>query len=74
MKKYDPDGLFSSDLTDKILLQSGGGSMNGEKEDAGCALEGMCVCEEDRHCAPSKGYLCQPGKVYSQARVCRYQD
>lgn len=70
MKKYDPDGLFSSDLTDKILLQ--GGSM-GEKAD-GCALEGMCVCEEDRHCAPSKGYLCQAGKVYSEARVCRYQE
>jgi len=70
MRKNDPDGLFSSDWSNKILLQ--GGSM-GAKAD-GCALEGMCICDEDRHCAPSEGYLCLAGKVYSEARVCRHQE
>jgi FAD-dependent oxidoreductase len=74
MKKNDPDGLFSSDWSDKILLQGRYNSMAGEKADDGCALEGRCVCKEDSHCAPSEGFFCRPGKVYSEARVCRYQE
>ena len=63
---YDPSGLFSSEWTDQILgLRNGVMTM---KE--GCALEGLCICLQDIHCAPSKGYLCRPGKTFQNARVC----
>ncbi|KAL8159988.1 hypothetical protein V2J09_001525 [Rumex salicifolius] len=62
--KYDPTGLFSSLWTDQVLgLQSG---ITTDKE--GCALEGMCICSQDIHCAPHKGYVCSPGKIYKEAR------
>jgi len=64
---YDPDSLFSSDWSDTML---GVGGRTPTKDAPGCALEGMCVCSQDAHCAPDQGYLCKPGKVYKNARVC----
>ncbi|KAB1200024.1 L-gulonolactone oxidase [Morella rubra] len=65
-KQLDPQNMFSSEWSDEILF--GKEAVKGD----GCALEGQCICSEDRHCSPGKGYFCQQGLVYKEARVCRY--
>uniref|UniRef100_A0A5B7C0D8 L-gulonolactone oxidase n=1 Tax=Davidia involucrata TaxID=16924 RepID=A0A5B7C0D8_DAVIN len=66
-KQLDFHNMFSSEWSDEIVFGE-----EAAKGAAGCALEGQCICSEDRHCSPGKGYLCQPGLVYKDARVCRY--
>ncbi|XXG48047.1 hypothetical protein AAC387_Pa02g2587 [Persea americana] len=65
-KQLDPGSMFSSEWSDEILL--GKAAAKGDE----CALEGQCICLEDRHCSPDKQYFCKPGIVYKEARVCRY--
>ncbi|XP_068641847.1 probable L-gulonolactone oxidase 6 [Aristolochia californica] len=68
MRRFDPQGLFSSEWTDGIFGLNGSDLAIVKK---GCALEGLCICSLDEHCAPEEDYFCRPGLVYPQARVCR---
>ncbi|MCH82287.1 L-gulono-14-lactone dehydrogenase-like, partial [Trifolium medium] len=65
--EYDPRGLFSNEWTNQVLGLKEGITILKD----GCALEGLCICSQDSHCAPTKSYFCRPGKIYKEARVCR---
>ena len=67
-ERLDPAGVFSNDWTDGLFGLEG---KNVEELRDGCALDKMCKCREDKHCAPDKGFLCKPGRVWDRARVCR---
>lgn len=66
--QLDPDGLFSSSWSDELL---GLHDTFAKDDHDHCALDGLCICREDRHCSPSTGYTCQRGHVFQEARVCR---
>ncbi|KAL0407761.1 UNVERIFIED_CONTAM: L-gulonolactone oxidase 3 [Sesamum radiatum] len=65
-RRVDPADVFGSEWAEEIVFG------RGVVDDDGCALEGRCVCSEDRHCSPGNGYYCRRGLVYNEARVCRY--
>ncbi|TKY61210.1 L-gulonolactone oxidase 6 [Spatholobus suberectus] len=69
-EEYDPRGIFSSQWTDQVLGLKEGVTILKD----GCALEGLCICSQDNHCAPKKGYFCRPGRIYKEARVCTRDD
>ena len=64
---FDPHGLFSSAWSDAML---GLVPLTLSQSD-GCALDGLCICSKDAHCAPQHGYYCRPGRIFRDARVCR---
>ncbi|GLJ25477.1 hypothetical protein SUGI_0487810 [Cryptomeria japonica] len=66
--RFDPDGVFSNDWTDGLF---GIGGKGVEEWRDGCALDKMCKCKEDKHCAPSKGFLCRSGRIWKYAHVCK---
>ncbi|KAL5697527.1 hypothetical protein ACHQM5_028660 [Ranunculus cassubicifolius] len=57
-----PMGMFSNEWTNQILGVKG--DVNIIRD--GCALEGLCICSEDIHCAPSNQFI----RFYEDARVC----
>ncbi|CAI0441355.1 unnamed protein product [Linum tenue] len=70
-RQLDPANLFSSGWSEGMIAgEAAAVAAKGE----GCALEGRCVCSDDSHCSPAKGYLCKEGLVYQEARVCRYSS
>ncbi|KAH9289808.1 hypothetical protein KI387_033925, partial [Taxus chinensis] len=56
-KQFDPEGYFFTKWSDGVL-----GIGKGVKiwQD-GCALDGLCMYREDRHCTPEKGFMCRDG-------------
>jgi hypothetical protein len=50
----DPQNVYSGDWSNEILY-----GKELVKFD-GCTLEGQCICSEDRHCSPRKGFTKLP--------------
>ena len=62
-QNLDPSGLFNNQIW-KQMNQT-----ETVRAFPGCVLSRECTCSEDAHCGD--GYTCEPGAVYTSARVCR---
>ncbi len=59
----DPKGLFENSLWKQMT------EMTESQSYPGCALSRSCICQEDSDCGHH--YVCDSGKSYTAARVCR---
>jgi L-gulonolactone oxidase len=73
--RFDPQGFLSNEWTDAVLgiAEVGGTPPSVTTVRPSCAIEGLCVCTQDVHCAPEKNYFCRQGRVYPGANVCRFE-
>lgn len=69
--RFDPSGFFSSEWSDAVLGLNGQGAPGVSTDAPFCAIEGNCNCVIDEHCAPQMNSFCRPGRVFTEARVCR---
>jgi FAD/FMN-containing dehydrogenase len=60
----DPNNTFTNPWWERIATE---GRHTVEKT-PNCALHGNCVCSHDDHCPGDR--VCNPGKFWSQARIC----
>lgn len=70
-EKFDPNGVFSSEWSDAILGIQKPGAAGVSTFGPHCAIDGLCRCQTDVHCAPELNSFCRPGLIYPAARVCR---
>ncbi len=63
-ESVDPDGIFMNDFYSHI-----NGGATPAQSAKNCVVDQACYCQIDEHCP--KGYTCEQGLVYTDARVCR---
>jgi FAD/FMN-containing dehydrogenase len=63
-ENQDPEGIFMNDFYSRI-----NGRVSPAEPGKNCVVDQACYCQIDEHCP--KGYTCEQGLVYSEARVCR---
>lgn len=63
-EKQDPSGIFMNNFYSRI-----NGRVSPTVAAKNCVADQACYCEADEHCP--RGYACEEGLVYPEARVCR---